>query len=150
MRRLLLVLPILMSALSCSPKKPASEFPELVEEFVYKSLSFSPVTASSQGLHQYQRRDLDRELDQIGFQQIQTQRQYYADIHKRLQQFDQNALTEEDRADYDIVETQIGLALFELDIAQTWRRNPTAVVEMIGSALFNPLVVEYAPKAERF
>ena len=32
---------------------------------------------------------------------------------------------------------------------QSYRHNPTVYVELIGNALFNPLVLEYAPKPER-
>ena len=44
---------------------------------------------------------------------------------------------------------QIGLGLLELDVIQSYRHNPTLYVELIGNALFNPLVLEYAPKAQR-
>jgi uncharacterized protein (DUF885 family) len=122
----------------------------LAEEFVYKTLSFSPVAASGQGLHKYNGEDFDRALDDISPQAIQKQRDYFIDLHKRMEAMDKNALSPEDRADYDIVDTQIGLALFDLDIAQSWRHSPQSYVELLGSALFNPYVLEYAPKPDRF
>lgn len=149
--RVLAVVVLLFCLVSgCAKKTPKSEFPKVVEEFVYKSLSFSPVGASAQGLHKYEGRDLDRELDNLKFGQIRQQHQYYADIHKRLNDFDKDSLSPEERADYDIIDTQVGLALFDSDIARSWMHNPTVYVETLGTALFTPFVLEYAPKPERF
>ena len=64
-----------------------------------------------------------------------------------MEDMDKNALSPEDRADYDIVDTQIGLALFDLDIAQSWRHSPQSYVELLGSALFNPYRAGVRPEA---
>jgi uncharacterized protein (DUF885 family) len=135
---------------SCSSKTPTQDFGKVADEFVNTTLSFSPVSASGQGLHKLNGVDFDRQLDDIGFQAVQKQRDYYIDLHKRLGNFDKKALSAEDRADYDIIDTQIGLALFDLDIAQTLRHSPQSYVELVGTALFNPFVLEYASKAERY
>jgi uncharacterized protein (DUF885 family) len=144
------VLLALLTTVSCSRKTPAADFGKVVEEFVYKTLSFSPVNASGQGLHKYNGEDFDRMLDDFSSRSIQAQRNYYVDLHKRLENFDKNALSAEDRADYDIIDTQIGLALFDTDVAQSWRHSPQTYVELLGSALFNPFVLEYAPAPERY
>jgi uncharacterized protein (DUF885 family) len=145
----LLIASLLITTAGCS-KKPAPDFSKLAEEFVYKTLSFSPITAAGQGLHKYNGEDFDRALDDIGPGAIQKQRDYFIDLHRRMEAMDKNALSPEDRADYDIVDTQIGLALFDLDIAQSWRHSPQSYVELVGSALFNPYVLEYAPKPDRY
>src|ERR1019366_5442022 len=36
------------------------------------------------------------------------------------------------------------------DLAQSWQHSPQSYVELLGSALFNPFVLESAPKPERF
>jgi uncharacterized protein (DUF885 family) len=149
MRSPLLFLFLILGVSGCA-RKPAPEFGKIAEEFVYKTLSFSPVTASGQGLHKYNGEDFDRELDDITFPTIQKQRDYYIDLHRRMEALDKNALSPEDRADYEIVDTQIGLALFDTDIAQSWRHSPQSYVELLGNALFNPFVLEYAPKPQRF
>jgi uncharacterized protein (DUF885 family) len=144
---------VLMAVVSCS-RKGASElstdFQKLSEEAVYRILSFSPVSASGQGLHKYNGEEFDRDLDNLNFFTIRKQRDYYVDLHKRLDKFDRNALAPEDRADYEILEYQIGLALFDIDIAESWRHSPQSYVELLGSALFNPLALEYASKEKRF
>jgi uncharacterized protein (DUF885 family) len=147
--RALAVLPLLCT-LACSPKKPITDFDKITSDFVYTTLSFSPVGASGQGLHKYNGKDFDTDLDDLSLPTVRTQRNYYLDLHRRLETFDKDRLTPEDRADYDIIDTQIGLALFDVDLAQSWQHSPQSYVELLGSALFNPFVLEYAPKPERY
>ncbi|HTA41074.1 MAG TPA: DUF885 domain-containing protein [Bryobacteraceae bacterium] len=141
---------ILLVVLTTGCSRKPADFGPLAEEFVYKTLSFSPVTASGQGLHKYNGEDFDRELDDISMPAINKQRDYYIGLHQRMEALNKDSLSPEDRADYDIVDTQIALALFDNDIAQSWRHSPQSYVELLGSALFNPFVLEYAPKPERF
>src|SRR5260370_35722783 len=116
---------VLAAALvSCSRKTAPSEFGKLSEEAVYRILAFSPVGASGQGLHKYKGEDFDRELDNLSFFAIQKQRNYFVDLHKRLEAFDKNSLSPEDRADYETIDYQIGLALFDTDVSQSWRKSP--------------------------
>jgi uncharacterized protein (DUF885 family) len=151
-RRLKPALPLLLllTTVSCSRRTPAPEFEKVAADFVNTTLAFSPVSASGQGLHKFNGQDFDRDLDDLSARSIQKQRDYYIALHKRLEGFDKDALPPEDRADYDIIDTQIGLALFDFDIAQSWRHSPQSYVELLGSALFNPFVLEYAPKPERY
>src|SRR5205823_5805525 len=100
--------------------------------------------------HKWNGQDFDRELDDLSFRAQQNQRNYLADLHKRLETFDKDALLPEDRADYDIIDYQIGLGLFETDVARSWMRSPQSYVELLGAALFNPFVLEYAPKEDRY
>jgi uncharacterized protein (DUF885 family) len=149
MRQAALLLFLLVLA-SCAPRTPPSQFTKVSEEAVYKLLSFSPVHASGQGLHQWNGQDFDSELDDLSFRGVQKERDYLVDLHKRLEAFDQNALTPEDRADRDIISYEIGRSLFDLDVARSWQRSPQTYVELIGGALFNPFVLEYAPKQDRY
>jgi uncharacterized protein (DUF885 family) len=152
MRATLLLFPALLALITCScaTRTPTADFGKVADDFVDTTLSFSPVTASGQGLHKLNGVDFDRQLDDPSFQAIQKQRDYYIALHKRLETFNKKALSPEDRADYDIIDTQIGLALFDTDIAQSWRHSPQSYVELIGTALFNPFVLDYAPKPERY
>jgi uncharacterized protein (DUF885 family) len=151
-RQTLALTALIVSAIpgACSHKTPPLEFPQVTADFVYTTLSFSPVNASAQGLHSYHGKDFDSDLDDIGFSAIQKQRDYYIALHKRLEAFDKGALSPEDRADYDMIDAQIGLALFDTDLAQTWRHSPQSYVELLGSALFNPFVLDYAPFPQRY
>ena len=42
------------------------------------------------------------------------------------------------------------MSLLELDKIQSYRHNPTVYVELVGNALFNPFVLEYAPIEKRY
>src|SRR6185312_9038702 len=150
MRTLPAVILASLCAASCSHPTSPADFSKLTEEFVYTTLSFSPVFASGQGLHEYENVSFDAQLDDVSGQAIQKQRDFYADFHKRLQALDRNSLSPEDRADYDIMDTQIGLSLFDIDIARTYQRSPQSYVELIGTALYNPMLLDYAPKDQRF
>jgi uncharacterized protein (DUF885 family) len=108
------------------------------------------VAASGQGLHTWNGQNFDGALDDVSFAAINREREFFTSFHKRLEGIDAASLSPEDRADYDIIESQIGLALFDMDIAQSWRHAPQSYVEALGTALFNPLVLEYAPKDKRF
>src|SRR5271168_1462358 len=92
---------VLLSTLACR-HRANSEFPKFAEDAVYRILAFSPVNASAQGLHSYKGENFDNELDQVGYGSIQRQRDYYVDLHKRMEEFDKGSLSPEDRADYDI------------------------------------------------
>ena len=126
-------------------------FSELKDEFIYTSLSFSPVAAtSSAGYHRHQGVNLDQQLDDFSDAAIERQKKFYDGIRYRFRDAMQDEkLSAEDSADYEIIRHQIDLALLEFNEIQNYRHNPTVYVELIGNALFNPLVLEYAPKPDR-
>ncbi len=125
-------------------------FAQLEDEFIYTTLSFSPVSATSAGYHSHHGTNLDRQLDDFSAASLDRQRKFYESMRDRLRiAATSQKLSPEDRADYDIMQGQIELSLLDLDTIQSYRHNPTVYVELIGNALFNPLSLEYAPKPER-
>src|ERR1700722_9270882 len=109
--------PLLLLA-GCGSRQPQDLAP-LADEFVYTTLAFSPVNSTSQGYHQHRGVDLDSQLDNLGRQGINEQRNFYSSFHQRLEKLDRDKLSPEDRADYDIIQGQIALSLVVLDIVQT-------------------------------
>ena len=75
---------------------------------------------------------------------------FYSGFKGRLAAIDQATLPAEDRADYQIIQNAIDLSLLDLQQVQSYRHNPTTYVELLGNALFNPFVLEYAPFDTRF
>ena len=138
------------TSVACSSRQSGSSFPKIVEDFTNQSLAFSPVSASSQGLHKYKGEDFDTALDDVSSTAIATQRQYYFDLQARLKAFDKASLTPEDQADYNIIATQVELALFDLESVQSWKHSPQSFVELLGAAINTPYLLEYAPLEERF
>ncbi|MCU1326303.1 MAG: hypothetical protein JWN34_1673 [Bryobacterales bacterium] len=148
MRKFLPLVAILCTS-ACS-KKPSAEFSKLAAEATYKMLSFSPVNAAGQGLHKFEGVDFDTQLDDNRPQTVRSQRDYLVALHKRMAEFDKAGLSPDDRADYDVLESQLGLYLFDIDIARTRRVSPQSYVELVGNALFTPMMLEYASKEDRF
>ncbi|HWB84146.1 MAG TPA: DUF885 domain-containing protein [Bryobacteraceae bacterium] len=148
MLKLVAVLAVAVLASSCR-RNPADEFNRLSDEFVYTTLSFSPSGATAAGLHQYKNQNLDDMLDDFSPANLGKQRQFYQDFQRRLAALPAEKLAAEDRADIQIMQDQIGLALLDLDQVHTPSHNPTLYVETLGNALFNHFVLEYAAKPDR-
>jgi uncharacterized protein (DUF885 family) len=146
-RCVLLCLAVLLAG--CRKTPPPESFTQLAEEFVYESLALSPVAATSIGYHEHKGRKLDELLDDLSAAGIDSQRKFYQGFRERLGRVRVEELSPDDRADYDILSDQIALSLLELDEIQNWRHNPTLYVELIGTALFDPHVLDYAPRAQR-
>jgi len=134
-----------------------SKFSALAQSFLEEMLALSPTTATYAGFHRY--RDpksgreiqLDELLDDMSAAGLKKQRAALERYRRRFQkEVNREALNAEDRADYDLIQDQIALSLLELDTIQNYRHNPTVYVELAGNALFLPMVLEYAPKEERF
>jgi len=127
----------------------AARFQEMSDEFVSATLSFSPVSATGVGLHQYNNQDLDEMLDDVTPASLDRQRQFYRQFRQRLSELRADALTSEDSADLGILEDQISLSLLDLDEIHSQLHNPTVYVETLGNAMFSPYVLEYAPMPNR-
>jgi uncharacterized protein (DUF885 family) len=134
--------------MAAPPEK--TDFSKLTDDFVYGSLAISPVTAMSAGYHVHDGAKLDEEIDDFSPPGIAQQRKFYSDFHARLAAIPQASLSPEERADYQIMDNAINLALLEFDKIQNYRHNPTVYVELVGNALFNPFVLEYAPLDKRY
>ncbi len=134
-----------------------TKFSALAQSFLEEVLALSPTTATYVGFHRYRDRrtgrevQLDELLDDMSAAGLKKQRAALERYGRRFQtEVKREALNAEDRADYDLIQDQIALSRLELDTIQSYRHNPTVYVEMAGNALFLPMVLEYAPKEERF
>jgi uncharacterized protein (DUF885 family) len=130
--------------------KQAVDFSKLTEDFVYGSLALSPVSATLAGYHEHAGVRLDERFDDFSPAGIEKERRFYAGFHDRLAAIDPRSLSVEDRADYQIIQNAIDLSLLDLREIQGFRHNPTIYVELVGNALFNPFVLEYAPLDARY
>jgi uncharacterized protein (DUF885 family) len=138
---------------SCKqPEAPAPkpDLTSLTDDFVYGSLALSPVSATSAGYHQHKGVNLDEQIDDFSAAGIDQQHKFYSDFHNRLAAIRQDALSAEDRADFQIIDNQVNLSLLDLEKIHSYRHNPTVYVELVGNALFNPFVLEYAPLDQRY
>jgi uncharacterized protein (DUF885 family) len=151
MEKIAAIFGLLVMASGCREHlSPSEQVSRLTEEFVYTAISFSPSFATSVGLHEYEKRNLDRMLDDFSPASIDQQRQFYLGIQQRLQGLDPRQLPAEALADFTILQDQVSLALLDLSEIHPYLHNPTVYVETLGNALFNPFVLEYAPLPKRF
>ncbi|MFN7925792.1 MAG: DUF885 domain-containing protein [Bryobacteraceae bacterium] len=143
---------VLVAALALGGcKKPAPPtVAHLVDDFVYGVLGFSPIMATAAGYHTHMDQHLDEMLDSYDEVDLKKQRDFYNGLRERMALIQPETLSVEDRADFDILADQIRAQLLELDTIQNYKHNPTVYVEQLGSALFNPFVLEYAPLEERY
>jgi uncharacterized protein (DUF885 family) len=130
----------------------SKKFAVLSDQFMKDSLASSPVSASAAGYHSHmdprsgRPLALDALLDDFSAQSFATQREFYANSRDRFhKETPRAALDPEDAADWQLIDDQIGLNLLEFDRIQSYKHNPTVVVELIGNALFLPLTQNYAP-----
>jgi uncharacterized protein (DUF885 family) len=135
---------------SCRMPGEQQDLSKLTEDFVYGSLALSPVAATSAGYHEHNGVQLDEKLDDYSPAGIQEQRQFYSGFRDRLALIKQDTLSAEERADYQILQNQADLALLDLREIHSFLHNPTVYVELVGNALFNPFVLEYAPIETRY
>ena len=93
---------------------------------------------------------LDSLLDDVSPKGFAEQRRVYTQWRERFHSDTPVAsLGVQDAADWRLIDDQIGLNLLELDRIQNYKHNPTVYVELLGSALFQPLTDEYAAEDVR-
>ncbi len=148
--RFCLVVAVICVTTSCKMPGEKQDFSKLTEDFVFGSLALSPVAATSSGYHEHNGVRLDEKLDDFGLAGMQEQRRFYSEFRDRLALIKQDELSAEGRADYQVLQNQIDLAVLELREIQSFRHNPTVYVELVGNALFTPFVLEYAPLETRY
>jgi len=136
---------------SCGKQTPdPAAFQKLTADFVHSTLALSPTFATQVGYHTHNGASLDSILDDVSSASIERQVQHYTEWKKRLSALDLEKLDPESRADVELMLTQVDYSLLDLSDIQSWRHNPTQYVELLGSALFTPYSVEYAPAPDRW
>jgi uncharacterized protein (DUF885 family) len=133
-----------------APPAAKPDLSSLTDDFVYGTLALSPVSATATGYHEHKGVHLDEQLDDFSAAGIEQQHKFFSDFHNRLAAIQQDTLSAEDRADYQIIDNGINGSLLELEKIQSYRHNPTVYVELVGNALFSPFVLEYAPIETRY
>jgi uncharacterized protein (DUF885 family) len=152
----LLISSALMAQTSNSSVEANAKFAKLSEDFIHQTLALSPSTASQAGYHQYvdpktgKTIALDALLDDVSPAGVAEQRRVYTQFRERFRTETPLAtLGVEDAADWQLIDDQIALTLLEFDRIQNYKHNPTDYVELLGSALFQPLTDDYAPQDVR-
>jgi uncharacterized protein (DUF885 family) len=143
-----ILLSLLLLVAGCG-KSPQEKLAQISDEFTSGALAFSPSAATGAGLHKYQGIKLDELLDDVSPANFEKQRQFYLKYRERLAAIKRDELSAEEKADYSILENQIALSLLDLNEIHPEMHAPQLYVETLGNALFQPFVLEYAPRPER-
>jgi uncharacterized protein (DUF885 family) len=128
----------------------SADFEKLTDELLYGALALSPVAATQTGYHDHNGMKLDEMLDDYSQAGIEGQKKFYEGMQGRVRSLNPSALDKEQQADLEIINNQLSLQLLDLNIIQSFKHNPTAYVELAGTALYVPFVLEYAPVDQRF
>ncbi len=141
--------------MSCSQTPPhpvtsSADFDKLVDDFVYGSLALSPVGATATGYHEHNGISMDENVDDFSAAGIAASLRFYQDFDRRIGALDQASFDKEQKADIGVIKNAIGFALLDLTEIQTYKHNPTSYVELAGTALYTPYVLNYAPREKRF
>lgn len=148
LRFVAVLLPILLITAGCN-RDPNEQLAKLADEYVNTTLSFSPSAATGVGLHKYENRVLDDQLDDMSPASLDKQARFYQKFRTRLAALNADKLTPESRADLLLLQDQISANLVELTQIHTALHNPVLYVETLGNALFNCYSLEYAPLPDR-
>jgi uncharacterized protein (DUF885 family) len=147
---LLLALFACLTACTQAPSPAPQDSEKLTRDFIYGTLALSPVSATQAGYHQHNGTVLDDLLDDYSAAGLEQQRGFCKGIQDRAHAMDAAKLYKEQKADLDIIKSNAGLCLLELNTIQSFKHNPTVYVELVGNALFPPYMLNYAPVEQRF
>jgi uncharacterized protein (DUF885 family) len=126
------------------------QFDKLTEDFLYGSLSLSPVTATATGYHLHNGVPLDELVDDYSAGGLDQQRTFYKDFQLRVANLDVTKLDKEQRVDLDMMKNNAELAMLEFDSIQSYKHNPTIYVELVGNALYTPYMLNYDKIEKRY
>lgn len=151
MKRILLLLMAALVVTSCRKRdvRP-QDFASMTGEFVSSTLALSPVTATAAGYHEHGGAVLDEKLDDWTPAGVEARRAHWRGWRERLSRLDGSKLGPEERADLGLMKNLCEAALFDLEAEQSWKKNPTMYVELVGNALFTPYSLNYAPEEKRW
>lgn len=148
---------------ACATREPPEEvFETTASAFPFDALAMTPIAATAAGYHEHTvgadeegqggtTTLLDELLDDYSPAGIQRRVDFYKDFRKKLhEQVEREELAGDAWADYAVLENHIERELVELEKIRSHEHNPNLYVQLLGTALYTPLVHEYAPPTERY
>jgi uncharacterized protein (DUF885 family) len=137
--------------ISCGPSQPPVTINDLVRDYTYTILSHFPSWATQAGYHNHPGKTLDDSLEVYSERELNEVRQFLEQFEKRMAgSIDPEKLDPQQRADYDVLRLHVQQLRFDLDIAQSYKHNPTLYIELVGNAVFNLFTLDFAPLEQRY
>jgi uncharacterized protein (DUF885 family) len=134
-----------------SPSAQDTDFLRFTESFVHRMLALSPVGAAATGYHRHtdasagQTVVLDELLDDFSAPGLAHRRAVLRSLRSELAAYPPEKLDAAADVDRAIMEGTLDEAEFDLEHIQAYRHNPTVYANLLGYAIFQPMVQEYAP-----
>ena len=94
------------------PAKDRSPLPVLAKRFLLAQLALTPVEASASGLHSYEGRNLDREMDDFSPASLAAQHTLLVEAQQCFARFDERKLPAEDAVDLEMIRRSITDSLY--------------------------------------
>jgi uncharacterized protein (DUF885 family) len=115
-----------------------------VDDYFDALFEWSPTTATSLGLHQY-----DSKLEDLSATAVRGRIEKLKELQASLMRARSAKLRDDDEIDAEILDGQINAELLDLETLQTWRRNPMNYVGLPGGAIDALIKRNFAPPGER-
>ena len=150
----LILLVLLMMAPGPFPAQD-SAFLRFTEDFVHRMLARSPTGATAAGYHRHtdpaagKMIVLDELLDDLSPQARERERSLLRTLRSELGAFDATKLDAASQVDRAVMSRALDEAEFQMDRVQAYRHNATVYANLLGFAIFQPIVQEYAPAGVR-
>lgn len=138
----MLAITLLLSVLG--PRPMAPPFPGFVDAYFDALYAYSPSLGTAAGFHQYDSALEDRSASRIAWRVKTLTHQ-----RVRLDSLRAAPLSSNDSIDATILAGAIRSELLDLEVIQSWRKNPMVYVGMAGNAVDLLMKRKFAPPVER-
>jgi hypothetical protein len=118
--------------------------PHFVDDFLSYLHERHPTNATFDGVHTH-----DDLLEELSRASIDGQIRELSDFARRLGAIDAGGLSETERLERPIIESNIQARLYELETVRSWERNPQYYADILATSLAGQVLFDYAPAAER-
>ena len=138
--------------LSCSPDKnippvePAASpaFRQFVDDYFKAYFEFNPSQATGDGFHDY-----DSKLEDLSASAIDGRVATLRSLATRLAALQHDKLAAEESVDGEILDGQIKSELQDIELIQSWHKNPMVYVALPGGAVDVLMKRDFAPAQDR-
>jgi uncharacterized protein (DUF885 family) len=121
------------------------EFEKSKDDMFQKYMQQNPYIATILGLHE----PYDRIWGDASSKRYQANLALLEETNKRMKTIDYNALSDENKIDWKVLEHALNLEKFAFYELRMFERNPDPFWEEIGGTIFIMMTREYAPLAKR-
>jgi uncharacterized protein (DUF885 family) len=121
-----------------------ARFATLVDAYLAWHYAAHPISATGDGIHDYDDRLPDATAAGIAAESASQERWL-----ERLRSLDRNLLSEEAAIDHEILDFAIQAAIVDLEDVRSWERDPGYYVDIVSGGLYQLAALRFAPVERR-